>query len=156
MDLDDDADFDLSWDDDLIEGQEMGILELQSDISGDMNPEKGYTRSATETEIKKMNASKFYYDVNMEEELQEDILSEDLEDLSQDEIQDDHSNLLEEDNREVSKIHADNIQEQINTMVDMFSQISNTLEGNLGQVQQYVKTLQQSKSSADKMGYPKI
>ena len=69
MDLDDDADFDLSWDDDLIEGQEMGILELQSDISGDMNPEKGYTRSATETEIKKMNASKFYYDVNMEEEL---------------------------------------------------------------------------------------
>lgn len=109
----------------------MGILEIQSDMSGDLNQNKGYTRNATETEIKKMNASKFYYDINMEDELINDIQSEDLEELSQDEIQDDHSNLLEEDNREISKSHADNIQEQINTMIEMFGQISKTMEGNL-------------------------
>jgi len=71
--LDVNDDDDLSWDDDLIEGQEMGILEIQSDMSGDLNQNKCYTRNATETEIKKMNASKFYYDINMEDELIDDI-----------------------------------------------------------------------------------
>ena len=150
FDLDDDED--MSWDDDLIEGQEIGALEDQSDGSDENN--KG-TQPGQE-EIKAFNASKFYYNFShekLDEELTSDIPIEELEEISLDENQSDNANLLEDDNREISKEHSDAIQEQINSMINVFGELSQTLEGNLESVQKYVKDLQQSSGKTD---YPPI
>ena len=52
-----DDDEDMSWDDDLIEGQEIGALEDQSDLSDDNKNNKGPDKK----QIKAFNASKFFY-----------------------------------------------------------------------------------------------
>ena len=61
------------------------------------------------------NISKFY-PIDKNEELENDIDTDDLVEISEDEKQqdDDHVDLLNEDNKKISQDHARNIQQQMN------------------------------------------
>lgn len=107
----------MSWDDDLIEGQEIGALEDQSAGS---DGDRGI-KPPNQDQIQQFNASKFYYNFDKNIETAEGQYNEDLdpngidelklEQISYDENQSDNTNLLEDDNRELSKKHADEIKE---------------------------------------------
>jgi len=48
------------------------------------------------------NCKKFFFDINLDDELNNDIDSDELEVLSDDEIQEDTAHLLDEDHRKIS------------------------------------------------------
>ena len=59
------------------------------------------------------NCKKFFYDINLEEELNNDIDSDELELLSDDEIQEDTSHLLGENHTNISSQHREDIEKNM-------------------------------------------
>ena len=110
--------------------------------------------------------SKFY--LNKEnEQIKEDesYKINDLEDFSPDELEGDPEDITFEDHRKNSHLFGNNIHHQMQKMALTFSRISSTFEGNLTQIQDYVKQLQHSsknsmdsfmKSSTDEPQTPKL
>lgn len=59
------------------------------------------------------NCRKFFFDINLDEELNLDIDTDDLELLSDDEIQEDTSQLLNEDHAKISSQNREEIEEKM-------------------------------------------
>ena len=89
----------------------------------------------------KTNVSKFYYNID-NKELEDNYDSDELHDVNEDELQFNHTNILEEDNKQVSKDYAANIQERMHSMSDTYRKVTQTMEENLKNVQTYIKQLQ--------------
>lgn len=62
------------------------------------------------------NISRFYFNLDIEKELDEDFAADELEDYSEDEIEPDEEDMLKEDNKKESYAHAKAINEQMAKM----------------------------------------
>ena len=87
------------------------------------------------------NISRFYFNLDIEKELDEDFGPDELEDFSDDEIEPDVEDMLKEDNKKVSYSHAKNINEQMIKMSEAFTQMTISTEKNLNDVQEFIKQL---------------
>lgn len=90
------------------------------------------------------NISRFYFNLDIEKELDEEFGPDELEDFSDDEIEPDVEDMLKEDNKKVSYSHAKHINEQMIKMSEAFTMMTNSTEKNLNDVQEFIKQLQAS------------
>lgn len=81
------------------------------------------------------NISRFYFNLDIEKELDEDFNCDELEDFSDDEIEPDEEDMLKEDNKKESYSHAKAINEQMIKMSVAFAQMTQSTEKNLNEVQ---------------------
>ena len=87
------------------------------------------------------NCSKFFFVQlkDIKKELNHEIDPDDLEDFSDDEIGSDiESSNLQEDNKAISCMHTNNINEQMTSMARTFSKLSHYMNNNLENMQQYI------------------
>jgi len=84
--------------------------------------------------------SRFYHNINVEEELQNDFDSDDLAELSEDELPDDTS-ILVEDHKKIGQQHAKSIQTKMAAMTDIYDKMTFHMESNISKVRQYVDKL---------------
>lgn len=96
------------------------------------------------------NISRFYFNLNTEKELDEDFDSDELENYSEDEIEPDVEDMLKEDNKKISYMHARRINEEMIKMYEGFRVMTNSNEKNLNDVQEYIKQLQQTSTTTDR------
>lgn len=75
--------------------------------------------------------SRFYYNVDIAQELESDDDSEDLEEISEDEYQDNIKELLEDNNKQLSQDQAKNIYKRMSSMSETYQKIALTMEKNL-------------------------
>ena len=85
--------------------------------------------------------SRFYHNINVEEELRNDFDSDDLAEISEDEVPDDDT-ILYEDHKKIGQEHAKSIQTKMAAMTEIYDQMSTIMEGNMSKVQNYVEKLQ--------------
>ena len=74
--------------------------------------------------------SKFFVNVDQENELEDDFDTDELEAISEDEQIDDVSDLLYENNKKFSQQHASNIKQQMKVMGRLYHQMTGSLEQN--------------------------
>lgn len=73
-------------------------------------------KKAMISEVINKNISSFYFNLDIEKELDEDFNTDELEDYSQDEIEPDVQDMLKSDNKKVSCEHAIKINEEMSKM----------------------------------------
>mmetsp|Transcript_42101 Transcript_42101/g.64562 ORF Transcript_42101/g.64562 Transcript_42101/m.64562 type:complete len:200 (+) Transcript_42101:1982-2581(+) len=97
------------------------------------------------TEVRKdirASISRFYHNINVEDELQEDFDSDDLAEVSEDEKPDDLQELLYENHSKVGQGTAQQIQTRIEGMAALYDHLGEGLEQNLDSLSHYVAELQ--------------
>lgn len=87
------------------------------------------------------NISRFFFNLDIEKELDEDFADDELEDFSDDEIEPDAEDMLKEDNKKISYSHAKQINEQMIKMSEAFTLMTKSTEKNLNSVQDFIKQL---------------
>jgi hypothetical protein len=87
------------------------------------------------------NISRFFFNIDIEKELDEEFAPDELEDFSDDEIEPDVEDMLKEDNKKVSYQHAKSINEQMIKMSEAFTLMTQSTEKNLNDVQAFIKQL---------------
>lgn len=105
------------------------------------------------------NISRFFFNLDIEKELDEDFGDDELEDFSDDEIEPDAEDMLKEDNKKISYSHAKQINEQMIKMSEAFTLMTKSTEKNLNSVQDFIKKLQQSsknQGSSSDVAIPKL
>lgn len=105
------------------------------------------------------NISRFFFNLDIEKELDEDFGDDELEDFSDDEIEPDAEDMLKEDNKKISYSHAKQINEQMIKMSEAFTLMTKSTEKNLNSVQDFIKQLQQSsknQGSSSDVAIPKL
>lgn len=80
------------------------------------------------------NISRFYFNLNTTKELDEDFDSDELENYSEDEIEPDVVDMLKEDNKKISYMHARQINEEMIKMYEGFKVMTQSNEKNLTDV----------------------
>ena len=80
------------------------------------------------------NITRFYFNIDIEKELDEEFAPDELEDFSDDEIEPDVEDMLKEDNKKISYDHAQQINEEMIKMYEGFKVMTQTTERNLTQV----------------------
>jgi len=85
----------------------------------------------------------------VEEELNHEIPLSELEGLSEDELIEDTSNLLEEDNSEFSREHAKRIHTQMVDMSKIYDEMAVSMDGNMTKITKYLENLQQTDGEID-------
>lgn len=86
-----------------------------------------------------MNISRFYFNLDIEKELDEEFGADELDDFSDDEIEPDAEDMLKEDNKKISYTHAKRINEQMIKMSETFTLMTQSTEKNLNSVQDFIK-----------------
>ena len=95
-----------------------------------------------------------FYPIDKDDELEHDIDTDDLEEISEDEKNDGEDELLIDDNRQVSQESAKNIHIQMAHMSEIYQRMSGSMESNLIAVQHYVRTLQNNDNKSDSIHEP--
>lgn len=123
-----------------------------SDPDRDLKKKHGVIRDLIQDKV-----SKFFHNVVVEEELADDIPTDELEALSEDEIKDDTADILVEDNSKYSHEHAKHVHSSMEQMSMIYDEMSQSMETNLQNVQRYVHDLQKSEGKQiDKVEKPTL
>ena len=124
----------LDEEDELIE-EEYELSEDSLECSIIKNERKQHTNSQMFINKK---ISKFFVNVDQENELEDDFDTDELEAISEDEQIDDVSDLLYENNKKFSQQHASNIKQQMKVMGRLYHQMTGSLEQNFASVQNHI------------------
>jgi len=124
----------LDDEDELIE-EEYELSEDSLECSIIKNERKQHTNSQMFINKK---ISKFFVNVDQENELEDDFDTDELEAISEDEQIDDVSDLLYENNKKFSQQHASNIKQQMKVMGRLYHQMTGSLEQNFASVQNHI------------------
>lgn len=88
------------------------------------------------------NISRFYFNMDIEKELDEDFDTDELEDYSSDEIEPDTVDILKEDNKQVGYDHVKDINEEMIKMSESFAMMTKSNNRNLQEVHEFIEQLQ--------------
>lgn len=135
----------ISFANEDVKSDESSCMSGDDSVQSDSEAQKALTKkkSMISDAINK-NISRFYFNLDIEKELDEEFGPDELEDFSDDEIEPDVEDMLKEDNKKVSYSHAKHINEQMIKMSEAFTMMTNSTEKNLNDVQEFIKQLQSS------------
>ena len=90
------------------------------------------------------DGTKFFFDIDIDQELKNDFDDEELEKLSDDEINHSTDHLLYEDYKGISQMHTEELQKEMDFLIGSFSELSTKMGSNLSQITEYIKKLQEN------------
>ena len=102
----------------------------QSDYKSEAQKDLTKKKAMIEDVINK-NISRFYFNMNIDQELNEDFATDELEDYSSDEIEPNVEDILKKDNKKVSFQNAKSINEQYIKMSETFNKMTESSEKNM-------------------------
>jgi hypothetical protein len=125
---------------------------LDEDIDDDDSVEENANLDSDTEKIikdkKKLDAindgTKFFFDIDIDQELKNDFDDEELEKLSDDEINHSTDHLLYEDYKGISQMHTEELQKEMDFLIGSFSELSTKMGSNLSQITEYIKKLQEN------------